>query len=106
MNRYYYRLELTCYFTQGPSTHTFLYVDYPTPFNEVLQEALIQHHQLTIVPELLEHLASIVVSSIDFLGATYDSPFTQYQPWHSTISNAPSYGGISLQWLPEPSSRI
>lgn len=97
MNRYYYRLELTSYFTQGPSTHTFLYVDYPTPFNELLQEALIQHHQLTIVPELLEHLVSIVVSSIDFLGATYDPPTTQYQPWNFSLSNDSGYGSISLQ---------
>ena len=94
---YYYRIELVCYFTNGPATHSHLYVNYSVPFNELLEEALIEHHQLTIVPELLEHLASIVVQSIDFLGATYDPPFTQYQPGHSTISNAPSYGGISLQ---------
>ena len=94
---YYYRIELVCYFTNGPATHSHLYVNYSVPFNELLEEALIEHHQLTIVPELLEHLASIVVQSIDFLGATYDPPFIQYQPWHSTISNAPSYGGIGLQ---------
>ena len=94
---YYYRIELVCYFTNGPATHSHLYVNYSVPFNELLEEALIEHHQLTIVPELLEHLASIVVQSIDFLGATHDSPFTKYKPWHSTISNAPSYGGISLQ---------
>ncbi len=96
MNRYCYRLELTCYFTNGPSTHSYLYVDYSTPFNELLQEALIQHHQLTIVPELLEHLVSIVVSSIEFLGATYDPPLTEYKLWHSTTSNVPSYGSTSL----------
>ncbi len=94
---YYYRIELVCYFTNGPATHTHLYVNYSVPFNELLQEALIEHHQLTILPELLEHLTYIVVQSIDLLGATYDSPFIEYKPWHSTISNAPSYGSISLQ---------
>ena len=94
---YYYRIELVCYFTNGPATHSHLYVNYSVPFNELLEEALIEHHQLTIIPELLEHLASIVVQSIDFLGATYDPPFTEYKPRHSITSNAPSYGSISLQ---------
>ena len=94
---YYYRIELVCYFTNGPATHSHLYVNYSVPFNELLQEALIEHHQLSIVPELLEHLTHIVVQSIDFLGATYDSPLTEHQPRYSAISNASSYGGISLQ---------
>lgn len=93
---YYYRIELVCYFTNGPATHTHLYVNYSVPFNKLLEEALIEHHQLTIVPELLEHLVHIVVQSIDFLGAIHDPPLTQYQPWYSDLSNDPSYGGISL----------
>ncbi len=94
---YYYRIELVCYFTNGPATHSHLYVNYSVPFNELLEEALIEHHQLSIVPELLEHLASIVVQSIEFLGATYDPPLTEYKFWHSTTSNAPSDGSTSVQ---------
>lgn len=94
---YYYRIELVCYFTNGPATHTHLYVNYSVPFNKLLEEALIEHHQLTILPELLEHLVHIVVQSIDFLGATYDSPLTEHKLGHSIVSNVPSYGGISLQ---------
>ena len=96
MNRYYYRLGLTCYFTNGPSTHSYLYVDYQSPFNNIYEEALLQHYQLSIVPELLEHLVSIVVSSIEFLGAHYDSPLVEYQPRGITFSNLTSNYGISV----------
>ena len=103
---YYYRIELVCYFTNGPATHSHLYVNYSVPFNELLQEALIEHHQLSIVPELLEHLVSIVVSSIEFLGAHYDSPLVEYQPRGIAFNNFTSNYGISVQWLPEPYSWI
>ena len=94
---YYYRIELVCFFINGPATHSHLYVNYSVPINELLQEALIERHQLTIVPELLEHLAHIVVQSIEFLGAHYDSPLVELQPRGIAFSNFTSNYGISVQ---------